>query len=610
MINLDNILTSNFHFGNDETLLKYRFKFINTMLIVGILITFSASIIRLYLSETVPAMVDAILCTSFVFGLFYLRKEKKYFNIVSTFILGISFLAFTAITIVMHDDHTKFLWYALLLTVAFMIKGEKAGLITYITTISTLSFLYFTPFVNLYIKPSEFAMAIFFYTTMMIYNLIAVKQQHKNLDSLKNANQEIKKQQVLLSDQLHTHPLTKLPNTLALEETIALCDDDIALLSLCIDDYLTIENTYGQEFSQVLISQCANILSQFTNQEATLYHIHGANFAFLIKKLKNDRDIHLAQSIKSLFENTFITINELEISISFSTGISRHKSDKLIIQANTILQEIMQNSMNHYKLYTPNKQREEMQKNNLYWNAIIKSVIVNDKLAVYYQPIICNKTQSIQKYECLVRAIDKDKVIAPFMFLNAAKSRGLLPSITKTVIEKSFKLFSQNDIDFSINITEDDLKDDYLIPFLKHKLEKYNIQPQRVYLEVLENITSIDADNVLKQFQELKQLGFKISIDDFGAEASNLSRLLTIKADIIKIDGQFIKNLDNDQNSIKIVETIVSLAQKLGCKTVAEFVHNEEIFHIVNDLGVDYSQGYYFSPPLPNVAKESTLVTS
>ncbi len=610
MISLNNILTSNFQFSEDETLLKYRFKFINAMLIAGISITFFASILRLYLGENLPAIVDASLCISFVFGLFYLRKEKKYFDFVSSMVLGVAFIAFTAITIVMHEDHTKFLWYALLLTVSFMIRGKKAGLVIYAMTLATISFLYFTPFVNLYIKPSEFAMANLFYTSLMIYNYLAVKQQHKNLNSLKEANKEIQNQQSLLSQQLHTHPLTKLPNTLSLEEKIASSEENIALLSLCIDDYLNIENAYGQEFYQKLISQSANILSQYTNHDITLYHIHGPNFAFLITNLQNDKDIHLAQSIKSLFENTFITINDLEISISFSIGISRQKSDKLIIQANTILQEIMQESMNSYKLFSHNKQREETQKNNLYWNAIIKSVIINDKLAVYYQPIICNKTQKIEKYECLIRAIDKDKVISPFMFLNAAKSRGLLPSITKTVIEKSFKLFSQNDIDFSINITEDDLKDGYLLKFLEYKLKKYDIQPQRIYLEILENITSANSDETLKQFKALKEQGFKISIDDFGAEASNLSRLLTIKADIIKIDGQFIKNLDSDPNSIKIVETIVSLAKKLECKTVAEFVHNEEIFNIVKDLGVDYSQGYYFSPPLPNIVNESSLVTS
>ncbi len=607
---LDNILTSNFHFSESETFLKYKFKLINAMLLAGMIITFTASILRLYLGETIPAIIDFILFISFIFGLVYLRKDKKLFNMISTFQLSVAFVAFSAITIVMQDNHTKLLWYTLLLTVTFMIKGKKAGLVMYAAIITTCTVLYFMPFVDLYISLSEFIMANLFYTILMIYNLLAVKQQEKSIDNLKQANKNVQKQQNLLYQQLRLDPTTQFPNALALEEKIASCSDNIALLAMRVDDFITIENTYGQEFSQQLIKESAYILSQYKTLDITLYHIHDANFSFLINNMERDQDLQLAQSVKSLFENVSITVHNLEISISFSMGIARRKSDKLLIQANTVLQEIMQESMNQYKLFTHDPKREELQKNNLYWNAMIKSVITHDQLVVYYQPIICNRTKKIHKYECLIRAIQDDKVIPPFMFLEAAKSRGLLPAITKTVIEKSFKLFSQSDLDFSINITEDDLKDDYLIKFLKHKIEKYNISPQRIYLEVLENITSVNGDDILKQFQQLRDIGCKISIDDFGAEASNLSRLLTLKADIIKIDGQFIKHLDTDPNSIKIVETIVSLAQKLDCKTVAEFVHNEEIFHIVKRLGVDYSQGYYFSAPLPNIQTKQTLVTS
>jgi EAL domain-containing protein (putative c-di-GMP-specific phosphodiesterase class I) len=171
------------------------------------------------------------------------------------------------------------------------------------------------------------------------------------------------------------------------------------------------------------------------------------------------------------------------------------------------------------------------------------------------------------------------------------------------VIDKSFKTFSKNDFDFSINITDQDLSENYLVDYLWAKAKEYNIKPNRVFLEVLENINYQDSHDSSLQFEKLRELGFRLAIDDFGAEASNLSRLLTLKADIIKIDGQFVKNLDSDKDSILIVETVVSLAKKMGVKTVAEFVHNEEIYAVVQELGVDFSQGFYFSPPLPQVAQ-------
>ena len=117
-------------------------------------------------------------------------------------------------------------------------------------------------------------------------------------------------------------------------------------------------------------------------------------------------------------------------------------------------------------------------------------------------------------------------------------------------------------------------------------------------MEVLENINSDESNYANEQFNNLKEIGINIAIDDFGAEASNFSRLMTLKADIIKIDGQFIKNLDRDLNSHKIVEAIVTLSKKLGAKTVAEFVHSKDIYNVVKMLGIDYSQGFYFSEPI------------
>ena len=101
-------------------------------------------------------------------------------------------------------------------------------------------------------------------------------------------------------------------------------------------------------------------------------------------------------------------------------------------------------------------------------------------------------------------------------------------------------------------------------------------------------------------------MGFQIAIDDFGAESSNFSRLLSIEANIIKIDGQFIKDIHTDQKSYKIVEAIVSLAKKLNAKTVAKFVHNEEVYNTTKKLGVDFSQGYYFCKPLPTIESKAT----
>ena len=615
----ENLLTSGFHFSEDESLLKYRYKLMNSMFLVGIFIATLASIIRFSVGNTVVAATDLTMVLVFVTGFVYLRTNKSVFGLVTTLQLSFSFILFSIVILVLPENQIKLLWYALLIIVSYMLKGIKGGLLVYAASIIALTLFYSIPqvipqtrsWINLNLSFPEVIMAMLAYSTIALYNAFAVLQQQKSLDNLRKANKKIKKQQQQLYKQLRSFPTTKLPNSLALNEKLAECTPgSTALVTLAIDDYIILADEFGATYAHKIVHKTAALLQQFTNDYISLYHVAPYQFSFLLENNSNGQEMTFTKNIKNHFEHIHINIEEIEISISFSIGIAKEEIKNLITHANTALHEAQSIGVNNYKLFTEDKQRAEEQKNNIYWNSKIKEIIHQNKLHLYYQPIIDNKTQKTGKYECLIRAMDQDKIISPYLFLQAAKTRGMLPTITRFVIDKSFRKFSGNTLEFSINITEDDLRSNYLVSFLGSKCEQYNISPQRVYLEVLENISTAQTSEIQTQFETLKEMGFGIAIDDFGAEASNLSRLLTYQADIIKIDGIFIKNLDTDSNSIKIVETIVSLAQKLGAQTVAEFVHNETIYNIVKELGVDYSQGYFFSPPLPDIIQEEELLTA
>jgi EAL domain-containing protein (putative c-di-GMP-specific phosphodiesterase class I)/GGDEF domain-containing protein len=590
-----------------ESQMMYRYKLLYSMLITGFFISLFSTIIRYSQDNILAAQIDSLLTLSFAVGMYFLRRDKKLLDTIASIQLTVAFILFCAIAISLEADHVKLLWFSLAITVTFMLKGTKAGLGMYVATLVVLPLFYILPMIDLHLTLREVIMAELFYTIMTLYNLFSTLEQQKSMKNIQDASHQIKQQQLQLYKQLRTDHISQLPNALALRERLIAERKPCALISLKIDDFIELSNIFGHDKSIHIVEKSAQMLQHFASVTTTLYHTELAEFAFFIENVKEDEAERIADSIKVFFENRHLRLDNLEISISFSMGIAQGKSEKLIVHANSALQECIAEGANNYKFYETNAKREEEQKNNLYWNSKIKEVIHEGKLRVYYQPIIDNKTEKVSKYECLIRALDGDKIIPPFFFLQAAKSRGMLPVITKIVIEESFKVFAHNDISFSINITDDDLKGNYLINFLLQKSKEYGIKPERVYLEVLESITSAKAQHTSTQFEALKRLGFQISIDDFGAEASNLSRLLTLQADIIKIDGQFIKNLDSDANSVKIVETVVSLAQKIGAKTVAEFVHNEEIFHIVQALGVDYSQGYYFSPPLPQIQEVAIL---
>ncbi|DAB27290.1 MAG TPA: diguanylate cyclase, partial [Sulfurimonas sp. UBA10385] len=220
-----------------------------------------------------------------------------------------------------------------------------------------------------------------------------------------------------------------------------------------------------------------------------------------------------------------------------------------------------------------------------------------EQLVTYYQPIINNKTKKIEKYECLVRINDEGILIPPIRFMEASRLTGTLSLVTKSVIEQSFKRFSATEYEFSINITNTDLYLNYLEEYLLKNAKKYNINPSRVALEILEDIDTLDTPAILSQLDSLRNHGFKISIDDFGSRSSNFSRLLEFSPDYLKIDGRFIKNILSDKKSMVIVEAIVLLCRTSNIKVIAEYVHNAEVQARVEELNIDYSQGYYFGEP-------------
>jgi EAL domain-containing protein (putative c-di-GMP-specific phosphodiesterase class I) len=169
------------------------------------------------------------------------------------------------------------------------------------------------------------------------------------------------------------------------------------------------------------------------------------------------------------------------------------------------------------------------------------------------------------------------------------------------MIEKSFDYFKDRTESFSINISEYDLNDGYLGDFLKRAVETSGIDPSRVVLEVLEGISAHGAEKSLDQLMAFKELGFGLAIDDFGAQNSNFERVHRLQVDYIKIDGSFIKQIHEDSNSFCVAKTIADFSKSIGAEVIAEYVHNESVQEKILELGIDYSQGYYFSQPIPGI---------
>ncbi len=358
---------------------------------------------------------------------------------------------------------------------------------------------------------------------------------------------------------------------------------------------------YGFEFGDEIIAGAVDFLDDIKPTGSYLYEIRNDRYALLFSSSDINTAIDFAMMLNAAQNSEKIVAGEVEVNVSFSMGIAMGAGDELLTTGRLALKEAQTSASRSYHVYDGKTTDEILQEHNLRWIQKIKGSLERNCIEPYFQPIYNNKTKTIEKYEVLARIVDEDEVFSPMEFMGSAKKAGLMPNVSYMIITKSFSYFANNNSEFSINISEDDLRTNRLIDFLKNRCDNFKIDPKRVCVEILESIGSTKNDSIMNQIKGLKEIGFRIAIDDFGTESSNFSRVFDLEADYIKIDGSFIKSIDTDKKSYKIAKSITTFAKSIGALTIAEYVHSQSVYDTVLELEIDYSQGYFFGKPLPNI---------
>ncbi|KIM10882.1 MAG: hypothetical protein KU37_09175 [Sulfuricurvum sp. PC08-66] len=391
--------------------------------------------------------------------------------------------------------------------------------------------------------------------------------------------------------------LTGLPNSEGLKRACA-NKSHRGLLFIDVDKFDSINTLYGMQIGDKVLQYLGKRLQRFLPDNAKLFHISADEFVVLVNYPRPDQVAQLGEQILALFAHAPIVIGNVSFDISLCAGYDEGDNYDIYYNAKLANREAKSIGGRRCVKYHAASYYLRQQQENHFWVNELKDAIMHERIHVYFQPIIDMRTNVIGKYEVLARMENrKGEIIAPQFFLKPAIQAKLITDISRMVIDKAFKFFSSRHYEFALNISEQDFKEGYLEEFLLHKCDYYDIAPSRVYLEILEDMSMLQADLFTQQMQSLQRHGFNFSIDDFGVEKSNYSRVLETKAQLIKIDGSFVRTLRENENSRIIVESIVSFAQKMGAKTVAEFVETQEALELVEKLGVDYAQGYLIGKP-------------
>lgn len=397
--------------------------------------------------------------------------------------------------------------------------------------------------------------------------------------------------------QFYNDDLTKLPNRRRLIEILEKRDNKVFMI-INIDRFQELNDLYGHHEGDNILKEFADFLQTQIIDDAMLFKLHADEYALLFS---HDDDIeyfekYIVELIASITKTKFDVDNGTSnIFLNCTVGIA-HGSTLLLANADIALKQAKKRKVN-YLVYDQSMKVEHQYEQNLQWTKKIKDAIKDDKIVSLFQPIVDCKTQKIVKYESLIRMLDANgDYISPMYFLDLAKKNKLYHELTKIVIHKTFEAFIDSEHKVSLNLSVDDILNPEIVELLKEKLTETGIG-SRIVFEIIESEGIENFDKVMEFITEIKKFGCKISIDDFGTGYSNFEYLMKLKVDYIKIDASMIKNIDVNNESEMITETIVDFARKFGIKTIAEFVYSQSVFEKVNSLDVDYAQGYYFGKP-------------
>jgi len=408
-------------------------------------------------------------------------------------------------------------------------------------------------------------------------------------------------QQLIITEQAFTHPLTKLPNRQKLLEDLSKTPPR-ALALVDVDKFSQMNDLYGYKNGDAILKTLAQEIGSYLTSypSCVLYHLSADEFVITTSKDGLHGFESCIRNLLGRIDHLAVKLEGIHLMLDLSCGISFEPSGQLL-QTAAMAMKHARKIREDVAIYDDTLAKHKEYEANILWTSRLHIALLQENIVPYYQPIVDNKTLEWTKYEALVRLIDMDGAVhSPIHFLDIAKQTKQYKSITKAVVEQAFATFEHRKCTVSINLSIDDIVDSITRTFIIQSIQKTGIGSHLV-IEIVESEGIENFQEVKTFIHEVKALGCKIAIDDFGTGYSNFSYLLQLNPDFIKIDGSMIRNITNDKNSWLIVQTIIHFAKSIGMKTIAEFVKDRATFEAVVELGIDYSQGYYFSPPLPTV---------
>ncbi len=411
-------------------------------------------------------------------------------------------------------------------------------------------------------------------------------------------------------------PLTNLYNQVAFWDLLTYETErskrqqyKFSLLAMDFDNFKAVNDSYGHEVGDMLLKEFASILKSAVRAGDIAARYGGDQFIAILPVCDEGQAYFVADRILENLRQFSVTLPKGVISkqtVSIGLAVfpdhAKNAKDLYLLADRMVLKAKM---FGKDRLGTPGEQDDvEVMKRMGDKNFLILDALSQHKIVPYFQPIMNMKSMKIEAYEVLTRIEMNGRVIAAAEFIETAESMGAIGKIDYQLLELAFEKVrsSKYEGDLFLNLSPKALVMNEFMPTVRSLLRNHGVDASKMVFEITERDTVKGLDIIQKYIRDLKGEGFRFAIDDFGAGYSSFQYLRKFSIDFLKVDGDFIRNMNGNGNVEKsIVSSIASLSEKLGIKTIAEFVETKDILSQVESAGIDYAQGYYIKRPSPDL---------
>ena len=386
-----------------------------------------------------------------------------------------------------------------------------------------------------------------------------------------------------------------------------------------IDDFKKVNDLTGHYQGDRLLQGIAKAWKDIIVPGDLLGRIGGDEFALIIPRRLSDDEIKAYIKKLQLALEKDIQLENCGHSVTASFGVSKYPSDsksayQLLKYADMAMYVAKSDGKNRLKFFS--KEMYETMTRNVQLENALSQAIANNEFYLMYQPQYGCHKKSLRGFEVLLRWHSKELgTVSPAEFISIAEKTGLIVSIGEWVMEtacsrfkKLIEAYGTHKI-LSINISALQLLEPNFIEMVKRILMKTGFDPHYLEVEITESIFISSKEYIISVLNELKEMGIHIALDDFGTNYASLSYIQMLPLDILKIDKSFIDHIIDENSKTNLVGAIISIAQELNYKVVAEGIEKQEQIQYLSEKGCDYVQGYLWGKPLMEIEVDQLLNT-